>query len=209
MTSYLTSVDWNRIGGAIIGRFAEGHGLILVFLFSTIVFGIVVTFAQTRPRSFRDLWRHILPPGTVGHPSTRTDYLFWLSKRITMPPLILVLGVSTATAGHVAYSLLTRVFGPAQHPTDHAGFWVMAAFTACMLIVYDFGNYTFHRLQHRLPVLWELHKTHHSAQRMVGVTKDRVHPVEEILSRWWTGMISGPVYGIWLYYLVDPVELTV
>lgn len=209
MTSYLKSVDWDRIREAVIGRFAEGHGLILIFLVSTILIGVGVTYAQTRPRSVRGLWRHILPPGTVRHPSTKTDYLFWLSKRLTMPPLVLILGVSTAAAGHVAYSLLTRVFGPAQHPAQHAGFWVMCAFTACMLIVYDFGNYTFHRLQHRFPVLWELHKTHHSAQRMVGVTKDRVHPVEEILSRWWTGMISGPVYGIWLYFLVDPVELTV
>jgi sterol desaturase/sphingolipid hydroxylase (fatty acid hydroxylase superfamily) len=44
---------------------------------------------------------------------------------------------------------------------------------------------------------------------MVGVTKDRVHPLDEILNRWWNGLIPGLTYGVWLFFAVDPVELTV
>ena len=211
MTSYLMSFDWEKFRSVLIGRFAEGNGLIIILLLWTILLGVIVTFAQSALRQYglRGLWHHIVPPGTVRHPSTKTDFLFWLSKRFTMPPLVLVLGLSTVTAGHATYWLVSLVFGPAPHRAEATSPWIMFAFTASMFIVYDFGNYTFHRLQHRIPVLWELHKVHHSAQRMVGFTKDRVHPIDEILSRWWNGLISGPIYAIWLYFLVDPVELTI
>jgi len=74
---------------------------------------------------------------------------------------------------------------------------------------YDLSYYTYHYTAHHVPLIWELHKVHHSAQVMVGVTKDRVHPLEELLNRWWDGMIPGLTYGIWLFFVLDPVELTV
>jgi sterol desaturase/sphingolipid hydroxylase (fatty acid hydroxylase superfamily) len=85
----------------------------------------------------------------------------------------------------------------------------LVAFTISMLIAYDLSYYLYHRMQHRIPILWELHKVHHSAQVMIGVTKDRVHPIDEIMNRWWDGLIPGLCYGIWLFFALDPVELTV
>ena len=90
-----------------------------------------------------------------------------------MPPLVLVLGLSTVAAGQAAYSVLRLFLGPAPHPTQPAGFWTLCAFTLTTMVVYDFANYSFHRLQHKIPVLWEIHKVHHSAQLLVGVTKEQ------------------------------------
>ena len=67
----------------------------------------------------------------------------------------------------------------------------------------------YHYLQHRVPFMWELHKVHHSAEVMVGVTKDRVHPVDELMNRWWDGLIPGVAYGAWLFFALNPVELTI
>jgi hypothetical protein len=52
-----------------------------------------------------------------------------------------------------------------------------------------------------------------------------VHPLDELLDRWWDGplvgraaggtgrwwnrLLPGLAYGIWLFFAVDPVELTV
>jgi sterol desaturase/sphingolipid hydroxylase (fatty acid hydroxylase superfamily) len=36
-----------------------------------------------------------------------------------------------------------------------------------------------------------------------------VHPIDEIMNRWWDGVIPGLCYGIWLFFALDPVELTV
>ena len=152
-------------------------------------------------------FRHCLPPGTLTHPSARADFLFWLSRRLFMPLLVIPLGLSTVTAGYVSYSLLTLIFGPATH-VGPAGPWMLLAFTLCMLLAYDLSYYIYHYLCHTVPLLWELHKVHHSAQVMVGVTKDRVHPLDEILNRWWNGLIPGLTYGIWLFFALNPVELT-
>jgi sterol desaturase/sphingolipid hydroxylase (fatty acid hydroxylase superfamily) len=50
---------------------------------------------------------------------------------------------------------------------------------------------------------------HHSAQVMIGVTRERVHPIDEIMNRWWDGIIPGLCYGVWMFFALDPVELTV
>lgn len=184
--------------------------LALLLVWVTIAFSAVFTFRQTRgpERGWRGFLRHCLPHGVLTHPSARADFLFWLSRRIFMPLFVLPLALSTVTAGYVAYRLLTVAFGPATH-TGPAGTAVLCAFTLSMVIAYDLSYYIYHYLCHRLPLLWELHKVHHSAQVMVGVTKDRVHPLDELLNRWWNGIIPGLTYGIWLFFAVDPVELTV
>jgi sterol desaturase/sphingolipid hydroxylase (fatty acid hydroxylase superfamily) len=181
----------------------------LLLVWGTVAFAAIFTFWQTRPtQSLQGFLRHCLPTGILGHPSARADFLFWLSRRLFMPLLVLPLALSTVTAGYVAYQILTLVFGQPSH-TGPASTAVLCAFTLSMVVAYDLSYFIYHYLCHHVPLLWELHKVHHSAQVMVGVTKDRVHPLDEILNRWWNGLIPGLTYGIWLFFAVDPVELTV
>ena len=194
---------WRHLSGA--------NGIELLLLWSTVVFAGVVTYIRANPGhwSLRDFVRHALPAEIFHHPSARADFLFWLSRRIFMPLLVLPLVISTVAAGHFAYWVLSLLVGPPTHPAAPAGPVMLVAFTGTMLLAYDLSYYLYHRLQHRVPILWELHKVHHSAQVMVGVTRDRVHPIDEIMNRWWDGLIPGLCYGIWLFFALDPVELTV
>jgi sterol desaturase/sphingolipid hydroxylase (fatty acid hydroxylase superfamily) len=197
---------WNAIQAMVTGP----DRIALYLVWATVVFAALFTYWQTRePGSgFRGFLRHCLPAGLLTHASARADFLFWLSRRVFMPLFVLPLALSTATAGYAAYQLLTLVFGPANHPGP-AGTLTLCLFTLSMLLVYDLSYYIYHYLCHRVPLLWELHKVHHSAEVMVGVTKDRVHPLDELLNRWWNGLLPGLAYGIWLFFAVDPVELTV
>jgi sterol desaturase/sphingolipid hydroxylase (fatty acid hydroxylase superfamily) len=187
------------------------NGITILLLWATVVFAGVVTYVRANPGhwSFGAFVRHFLPAEIFHHPSARADFLFWLSRRIFMPLLVLPLVISTVAAGHFAYWLLSSLLGAPRHPVGPAGPVTLVAFTISMLIAYDLSYYLYHRMQHRIPILWELHKVHHSAQVMIGVTKDRVHPIDEIMNRWWDGLIPGLCYGIWLFFALDPVELTV
>ncbi len=191
-------------------RLFEHDWLALGLVWGTVAFAAVVTYWQARDRKpgLRGFFRHCLPEGTLTHPSARADFLFWLSRRIFMPLFVLPLAISTVTAGYVAYEGLTLIFGPATH-VGPASTAMLCLFTLTMVLAYDLSYYTYHYTAHHVPLIWELHKVHHSAQVMVGVTKDRVHPLEELLNRWWDGMIPGLTYGIWLFFVLDPVELTV
>ncbi len=196
-------VAWHHLSGE--------NGITILLLWATVLFAGLVTFIRSNPGrwSVKEFFRHFLPAGIFHHPSARADFLFWLSRRIFMPLLVLPLVISTVVAGHCAYWLLSAILGPPSHPVGPAGPVMLVAFTVSMLIAYDLSYYLYHRMQHRFPILWELHKVHHSAQVMIGVTKDRVHPIDEIMNRWWDGLIPGLCYGIWLFFALDPVELTV
>jgi sterol desaturase/sphingolipid hydroxylase (fatty acid hydroxylase superfamily) len=182
----------------------------LLLVWSTVVFATIFTYWKSRDAApgLLGFFRHCLPAGTLTHPSAKADFLFWLSRKIFMPLFVLPLAISTVTAGYAAYEVLTLILGPATH-AGPAGTLTLGLFTLTMLLAYDLSYYTYHYTAHHVPLIWELHKVHHSAQVMVGVTKDRVHPLEELLNRWWDGVIPGLTYGIWLFFALDPVEVTV
>lgn len=205
------TADIHRFWALAWAHLSGENGLTMLLLWATVIFAGVVTYIRTRPDrwSARDFIRHILPSEVFHHPSARADFLFWLSRRIFMPLLVVPLIVSTYTAGHFAYWVLSSIFGPPSHPVGPAGPVMLIAFTVTMLIAYDLSYYLYHRMQHQIPILWELHKVHHSAQIMIGVTKDRVHPIDEIMNHWWDGLIPGLCYGVWLFFALDPVEVTV
>lgn len=208
--SPLSDDFWRQIGNALQREVYGVNGRMLLLFWGVLALAAVVTYLQTlRPHSLGGFLGHLVPANTLRHPSARADILFWLSRRIFMPLLVLPLAVSTVAAGHVAYSLLASMLGPPAHSAGPAGPLTLVAFTITMFLVYDFAYYLYHVMQHRILFMWELHKVHHSAEVMVGVTKDRVHPFDEIMNRWWDGLISGLAYGIWLFFALDPVEVTV
>lgn len=191
-------------------RLIDGVGMESLLLPATIVYAILVTFIGSRqPRTWRSFACYLWPKAILTHASAKADFLFWLSRRLFMPLMVIPLTFSTIVSGHIAYRLLTLIFGLPAHPPGPASSLTLLLFTMSMILVYDFSYYCYHYAQHRFPLLWELHKVHHSAEVMVGVTKDRIHPLDEIMVRWWDGVLPGLVYGGWLFFALDPVELTV
>lgn len=52
------------------------------------------------------------------------------------------------------------------------------------VVVLDFAIYVQHLCFHRVPILWRLHRMHHSDQDIDVTTGTRFHPVEIVLSMW-------------------------
>lgn len=64
---------------------------------------------------------------------------------------------------------------PSWHGTsliDSHALPVWAA-VAIFIVVSDFGEWLFHRLQHRIPILWAMHSLHHSDPEMSVLTTSR------------------------------------
>jgi sterol desaturase/sphingolipid hydroxylase (fatty acid hydroxylase superfamily) len=60
----------------------------------------------------------------------------------------------------------------------------------------DLALYIGHYLQHKVPVLWEFHKVHHSAEVLTPITAFRVHPVDDLLTLSLTALFTGIVQGL-------------
>ncbi len=71
---------------------------------------------------------------------------------------------------------------------------------ACMFLVScflgDFSYYWWHRLQHTTPALWELHKLHHSEERMNTTTMPRSHFLEQSGQAFFRGLSVGLVFDL-------------
>ena len=92
-----------------------------------------------------------------------TDVLYMVTGFVVLPLLeAYFLGSeSQRTAGHTA---LPR--------------WFLAAI--CFVLI-DSGNYVVHLLLHRVEVLWEFHKVHHSSRSLDWLATFRSHLVEQCL----------------------------
>jgi sterol desaturase/sphingolipid hydroxylase (fatty acid hydroxylase superfamily) len=49
------------------------------------------------------------------------------------------------------------------------------------LLLFELGGYAYHRLAHRVPLLWRLHEVHHSAETLDWLASFRQHPLEIVL----------------------------
>jgi len=75
------------------------------------------------------------------------------------------------------------------------------------VVLIDFVSYWYHRIAHKVPLLWRLHRVHHSDTSMDSTTNFRFHPLEQLF--WWssTPIVTSAIFGldamgIGLYFLV-------
>tara|TARA_B100000886_G_scaffold68449_1_gene43156 strand:+ start:180 stop:1139 length:960 start_codon:yes stop_codon:yes gene_type:complete len=73
-------------------------------------------------------------------------------------------------------------------------------YTIVLTVVNDFLSYIVHLCMHKIPILWEFHKVHHSATTMNPLTQYRVHPVELILNNFKAIIGFGLVTGFFDYF---------
>lgn len=121
-------------------------------------------------------------------PSVRTDVFFMLFR---------ISGLM------VLFSLLFSFGGlyvVADYIESKLGFGIMRDVDSIVLhflsiaILYSFVNYWIHRLMHS-PLLWEIHKVHHSAEEMSVLLPYRNHPVDFVVATFYGAAVVA-VIGI-------------
>jgi sterol desaturase/sphingolipid hydroxylase (fatty acid hydroxylase superfamily) len=201
--AHLASVAWQKYSGP--------DGLSLLLLLGTIVLAAGITFWQQGEvrRSVRAFIQYAFPISVLRHPSARADALFWICRRLTAPFMAFPFVLTAAATGFAVNAALMHVTGLSSHATTGLSPGLLVLFMITMLIAYDLSYYIYHVLQHNLPFMWELHKVHHSAEVMVGITSTRVHPLDQLMNKVWDGFIPGIAYGIWMFFVLDPIEALV
>jgi len=147
---------------------------------------------------WRVLKRAILRKKLLLHPSTRADALYYFVNTCVTGALIsgaCISGIAVARA--VAGGLgLVATFAPLAAPD-----WALrAGVTLALFLAYEFGYWLDHYLKHRVPFLWEMHKTHHSAQVLTPLTVWRVHPLDMLVFSNVLALTVGGASGVltWL-----------
>ena len=137
---------------------------------------------QRRGRKIRvrTLLAGLFPGKIFRHRSMRADILMFFLNTLLTGLLVgwAIVGFSTVSGG--VQGLLNGVFGT-RASTEMPEWAARSLATVLFFLAYEFGYWLDHYLKHRIPVLWEFHKVHHSAEHLTPLTATRMHPVDSWL----------------------------
>jgi len=143
------------------------------------------------------LFRAVFSRRVLLHRSTRADLAYAFLTLTLLGTLIGSAVISTAWVAGGAAAALAAVFGEARpRPASLSG---DAARTLAVFLAYDLGFFVDHTLKHRFPALWELHKTHHSAEALTPLVNFRVHPLDSLILANTLALFIGVGGGIAAY----------
>ncbi|MCG8440708.1 MAG: sterol desaturase family protein [Caulobacterales bacterium] len=166
--------------------------------------GIVVLTQMRRAGervSLSRLLGALFPRSIYAHRSARLDYAVLAINEglLFFTQFFFVVGAAQVAERVAAMS------GRAIEAGD-AGPWEIAAFTVFIVLVWDFSASFTHYLKHRVPLLWELHKVHHSAEVLTPITAFRRHPLETVVNQLCQALMMGLGAGVWMVAFGAPGE---
>ncbi len=179
------------------------EGYCLIYLVGGMTFALAVMLWRRRGRRrfrVRTLARLFGSHALWTHRSTLLDLRLYLMHGVL---IIVGYGVFEASselwrAG--AVQTLSGAFG--RSPALAAPRWLVGGMTTGLqVLALEFGYWALHYAFHKVPVMWELHKVHHSAEVMTPLTEWRQHPIEFIAFANVLTFSTGAVFGAmgWLF----------
>jgi sterol desaturase/sphingolipid hydroxylase (fatty acid hydroxylase superfamily) len=192
---------WNALRDPLRYPVDGSERIFWLYLLSSLILavGLHAYLRRNRPDAVpRSPIAYLFPKKIYLHKSAIADYRFFLVDRIvfalTLPvALVFVDPVTDATVAG-----LNRLFGAMANPWN-GGIWVPILATISQILLNDFLLFYMHYLFHKVPVLWEFHKVHHSAEVMTPLTAYRMHPFEVVFNMNVTALFTGILFGLFVY----------
>ncbi len=176
--------------------------IFILYILSALLLTIPVFLQGNQTCNLSNFFKFILPRKIWLHASAKLDYKLWVLNKIIKTLLFLPFILTMVPIALGFSELLTTTFG-AREPIILANWLIIAIFTTSLFLLDDFSRFLLHWLLHKVPVLWEFHKVHHSAKVLTPFTIYRTHPIESYLYACRMALIQGLAVGI-NYYLFGP-----
>ncbi len=79
-------------------------------------------------------------------------------------------------------------------------------FSVFFFVFDDFLRFIHHYLMHKIPFLWSIHQTHHSAKILTPITLYRTHPVESAIATIRNSLSIGISTGVFVYLFQSQIS---
>lgn len=180
--------------------FASSERVYWLYLLVAVVLSFAVYIFQAAreadaPRGVGGFFVFLFPKGTYGHRSAFVDFAYFVTSKAFGWFLVAPFLIELPETYRVTTALLTHAF-PHRLVASTSSLGVDIAFTLVAAVAADFGLFVGHWLMHKVPLLWEFHKVHHSAQVMTPITVYRQHPIDDILNISMSAVCAGLAEGI-------------
>ena len=178
----------------------------LGYLFLSILIAFLWLFL-IQGYSIRGSFKYIFDKKILLSTSSRSDFFVFLINRSFLlfisPLLISQLAVATIIFHSLHYInwLHSGMF------SDTSTALIITFFTIFVFILDDFTKYFVHRWMHKWPILWSLHKVHHSATTLTPLTIYRTHPLEGVLFILRGSFAQGVSISLFVFLFGNSVDI--
>jgi sterol desaturase/sphingolipid hydroxylase (fatty acid hydroxylase superfamily) len=191
---------WQIIRG-IAGQFGSpAISVYWVYLLGAMALALAVYVAKVsrgRP-SFGGALSFLFPRRIWLSRSTANDVTLFVAN--TLIYSFVLLAPLTALSAGLASDTWAWLFERFGAPTRAwTGLSMRVSLTIAAFIVADLGFFIGHMALHRIPILWEFHKVHHSATVLEPLAAFRRHPVDVIVDGIVGGLLLGPLFGVFAW----------
>jgi sterol desaturase/sphingolipid hydroxylase (fatty acid hydroxylase superfamily) len=177
-----------RVVQLLAGKFASlflapGSNLSVASLLSALCIATLFLLLSRRPGKKNvkyKVMRRALFPRWLCRASFRADVGFLLFNVVAFGMLFGWAVVSSRFIGHIVSGVLAGMFGVLPK-TGSNDFTSKLIATVLLFLAYELAYWIDHYLSHRIPVLWDFHKVHHTAEVLSPLTNFRVHPVDSVV----------------------------
>jgi sterol desaturase/sphingolipid hydroxylase (fatty acid hydroxylase superfamily) len=161
---------------------SPGSAVSLSSLACALVLAAVFLLVGRRKRRevpLKVLLRAMFPRRILFSRSTRVDIGFFLFNALIYGAVFGWAILGQAAVSGFLLETLEPVIGKGPGPVLGAT-GALAVGTLVLFLAAEFGYWLDHWLSHKVPILWEFHKAHHSAEVLTPLTNFRIHPVDGV-----------------------------
>ena len=152
----------------------------LGYIFLSIIIALIWLLAKKK-LSLKDALRYLFNKSILFSKSSQSDFKLFFFNRIFLmfvsPLLVTQLAIATVIY-HFLQSISWLEFGMF---VETPKLIIVGTFTTFIFVLDDFTKFIIHRWMHKWPILWSLHKVHHSATTLTPLTIYRTHPLEGVV----------------------------
>ncbi|MFN6512992.1 MAG: sterol desaturase family protein [Nostoc sp. CreGUA01] len=148
----------------------------------------------------KNLLEYLLPKEVYLHPSSITQYKYFFLISLFEIFLVVPIALFLVKITDITCQILIQITGiTTPFFITSPQLWQQIVFSIFVALLGDFANFFYHSLAHRIPLLWEFHKVHHSAEVITPLTVYRIHPFEMFFGTIMIVTITNFGAGIWIY----------
>ena len=171
------------------------------YICTSLLIAYLIYRRRNGPPDLKGFFGFVFPSKVWSNPSAWLDVRYFIVNHFIGK--LFYIGL-TASMAELAFrlvsggSLLSEITSQGM-PTG-AEFFVALGFMVVTFAIADFTSFFLHFLQHKIPLLWEFHKVHHSPEVMHPLSNFREHPIDNILYTSGLGLVSGVLAGLFVMY---------
>lgn len=173
------------------------------YLLATLLIAMSVYFFRDRKptQSVRHVFAYCFPKNIYFNRSFVHDILFLVINIV----IISYISIAATKIGEFVYHGLDSRYGVVINPLN--GVAASIIYTAAVMLIMDLGFFISHYLHHKVPLLWEFHKVHHTAPVLNPLTAFRRHPIDYLIESNIIAVLLGLVIGLFGYWSNDQLTM--